>query len=307
MGYLIEETTETGILIKDYVWQEGMYPIAQIDNTTGTEQVLYLHNDHLMTNRLATDQAQNVVWRWEGEAFGNTQAQELAGFDVNLRFPGQYFDQETNLHYNHHRYYDPELGRYITSDPIGLLAGLNTYSYVGQNSVGGYDPQGLVDGTGLLINGGGFIFSTIETGVGMSMMFLGSTGPGNVMFAGGVAMVAHGELGMANSAIGVRNALNGTNQPGLAATVGDAIAGDLGRKTGEILDGISGAASMARSMQNMARNADTMADAASDISNSASFLDKFNDNQSPLPGESATSFCSRNPSALACNPGGLCK
>jgi len=143
MGYLIEETTETGALIRDYIWQEGMYPVAQIDNTTGTEQVLYLYNDHLMTNRLATDQSQNVVWRWEGEAFGNTQAQELAGFSVNLRFPGQYFDEETNLHYNHFRYYDPELGRYIASDPIGLFAGTNTYSYANQNSLSFYDPYGL--------------------------------------------------------------------------------------------------------------------------------------------------------------------
>ena len=61
-----------------------------------------------MTNRLATDELQSVVWRWEGEAFGSTAAEELAGFSINLRFPGQYFDQETNLHYNWNRYYDPD-------------------------------------------------------------------------------------------------------------------------------------------------------------------------------------------------------
>lgn len=145
MGYLIEETTETGALIKDYIWQEGMYPVAQIDNTQGIEQVLYLYNDHLMTNRLATDESQNIIWRWEGEAFGNTQAQELAGFDINLRFPGQYFDSETNLHYNHFRYYDTQLGRYITSDPIGLDGGKNTYSYASQNSLSRVDILGLKD------------------------------------------------------------------------------------------------------------------------------------------------------------------
>lgn len=109
MGNLVTETDETGQLIKDYIWNE-VHPVAQIDNTQGSEQVLYLHTDHLMTNRLATNQSQTVVWRWEGEAFGNTAAQELAGVSVNLRFAGQYFDQETGLHNNYFRYYDPSTG-----------------------------------------------------------------------------------------------------------------------------------------------------------------------------------------------------
>ena len=156
MGNLITETTETGALIKDYIWQEGMTPVAQITAMEGgntgnagavaSEIISYLHTDHLMTNRLATDQSQSVVWRWEGEAFGNTAAQESAGLSVNLRFPGQYYDQETNLHYNHFRYYDPELGRYITSDPIGLSSGTNTYSYVLQNPIHFSDPLGLYPG-----------------------------------------------------------------------------------------------------------------------------------------------------------------
>ncbi|MCU0074962.1 type IV secretion protein Rhs, partial [Pseudomonas koreensis] len=59
-----------------------------------------------------------------------------------LRFQGQYFDDESGLHYNRHRYYDPEVGRYLTPDPVKLAGGLNQYRYV-PNPTGWVDPLGL--------------------------------------------------------------------------------------------------------------------------------------------------------------------
>jgi RHS repeat-associated protein len=87
------------------------------------------------------------VWRWDQqEPFGNNPADEnpsaLGVFDLPLRLPGQYFDRETTLHYNAARDYDPSLGRYGESDPIGLRGGLNTYSYVGGNPLSFTDPLG---------------------------------------------------------------------------------------------------------------------------------------------------------------------
>lgn len=125
-GKLIGEYDENGQTIKEYVHLDGV-PVAQLEES----KITYLHTDHLATPRKATDEAGDVVWQWDSEAFGNKLPTANNGITINLRFPGQYYDSETGLYYNYYRYYDPEIGRYITSDPIGLEGGLNTYAYVG--------------------------------------------------------------------------------------------------------------------------------------------------------------------------------
>lgn len=88
--------------------------------------------DHLNTPRMIANQQGATVWKWDQtEPFGATPPNDnpsgLGAFDFPLRFPGQYFDRETNLAYNWMRNYDASIGRYVESDPIGLRAGLNTY------------------------------------------------------------------------------------------------------------------------------------------------------------------------------------
>ncbi len=92
--------------------------------------------------------ANTIVWRWENtHAFGaNLPDEDPDGnaqlFEYHPRFPGQYFDRETNLHYNYFRYYEPETGRYVSPDPIGLAGGINIYGYVEQNPLSFVDPRG---------------------------------------------------------------------------------------------------------------------------------------------------------------------
>ena len=142
-GNLIAEHDSTGAMLRDYIRMYGT-PVAQVDQG---ETFTYLHFDHLGTPRQATDDSQTVVWLWDVDAFGSLLPDEDPDGDsntttVNLRFPGQYFDVESGLHYNYYRTYDPATGRYLESDPIGLQSGLNTYGYAYQNPLYYYDPTG---------------------------------------------------------------------------------------------------------------------------------------------------------------------
>jgi RHS repeat-associated protein len=163
-GRLIAESRGDSTPIRAYVWDDTQ-PIAQIEYAPGNEKLYYLHTDHLATPRLATDSAQHVVWRYEGEAFGASVPNEDPDGDgvkvtVNLRFPGQYYDAETGLHYNWNRYYDPKTGRYLSPDPMGVAEHmmlwqaisaeqgyvpleLNPYSYTSANPLRWTDPTGL--------------------------------------------------------------------------------------------------------------------------------------------------------------------
>ena len=92
-----------------------------------------------------TDQSGSVVWKADYKPFGYAEVDPASTVVNDFRFPGQTFDSETGYHYNWNRYYDPETGRYLTADPIGLAGGLNLYAYVKGNPVNRIDPKGLKD------------------------------------------------------------------------------------------------------------------------------------------------------------------
>jgi RHS repeat-associated protein len=125
---------------------QGIIPPAYAANGDG--EIYYVHNDYLSTPVKMTNEMGLVVWQAVYDPFGNASVNEDVDGDgkvveMNVRFPGQYYDTETGLHYNYFRTYDPELGRYLTSDPIGLFGGVNTFGYVGGNPIGFVDPLGL--------------------------------------------------------------------------------------------------------------------------------------------------------------------
>ncbi len=126
----------------------GNWTVSNCVSSAVPATVYYVHPDNLGTPRMITRPTDNaIVWRWDNnEPFGVGAANESVSgttFKYNLRFPGQYYDWETGTHYNYFRDYDPSIGRYIESDPIGLGGGTNTYGYVLANPIAFADPLGL--------------------------------------------------------------------------------------------------------------------------------------------------------------------
>ncbi len=137
---LVGEYDSSGTEIKTYGYamgsQWGTNPLFQ---KVGTIYYWY-HNDHQGTPQKITDTTGTVVWSATYDSFGKTTI-GTETITNNLRFPGQYYDTETGLHYNWNRYYDPETGRYMRVDPIG--EGLNLYLYTQNNPLKYIDPRGL--------------------------------------------------------------------------------------------------------------------------------------------------------------------
>ncbi|KQW56486.1 RHS repeat-associated core domain-containing protein [Variovorax sp. Root411] len=141
----------------------GAMPIAAIINGS----TYAVHSDHLNTPRKLTNSDGNAVWQWGYSAFGEdkptTAKNRFANLDAtpnpgttsisevkfNLRYPGQYSDDESGLFYNYFRSYDARTGRYSQPDPIGLGGGWNRFGYVSANPLKFTDPLGLAEYLGL--------------------------------------------------------------------------------------------------------------------------------------------------------------
>ena len=145
---IVSEADASGDITSQYIYHQNRAVIK----LEGTEPY-YLHSDHLGTPQLATNNRQQAVWQAEYNPFGRAHIKQ-AYITLNLRFQGQYADHESGTYYNYFRDYDPETGRYLSSDPLGLGGGINTYAYVNSNPLMNTDPLGLATIQYVLIDGG---------------------------------------------------------------------------------------------------------------------------------------------------------
>jgi RHS repeat-associated protein len=144
-SHLLGEST--GTTTRDYVWVDDL-PVGIVDRNGTAATVNLLHADGLGSPRVVTNNTGAVLWQWAyaGNPFGEKEPVSTSGYVNNLRYPGQYFDQESGLAYNVRRDYEAATGRYIQSDPIGLLSRqASTYAYVQSNALRGIDPLGLAE------------------------------------------------------------------------------------------------------------------------------------------------------------------
>ncbi len=124
---------------------EGYQPLARVDGIGGLQKIRYYHNDLNGLPEQLTEADGHTLWQATYRVWGNTVEEVREPYFIeeqNLRFQGQYLDRETGLHFNLRRYYDPDVGRFTTPDPIGLAGGLNTYTYA-LNPLTWIDPLGL--------------------------------------------------------------------------------------------------------------------------------------------------------------------
>ncbi len=136
-------TEKTYSIYKDPLWNT-------VKQSQGFDDVWFYHCDHLGTPQEMSNNTGAIVWKAQYKAWGECKVEQAKSdffenseiISNNIRFQGQYFDEETGLHYNRYRYYSPYVGRFISKDPIGLLGGFNVYAYTA-NPVQWIDPYGL--------------------------------------------------------------------------------------------------------------------------------------------------------------------
>ncbi|OCG40634.1 hypothetical protein A9G29_08180 [Gilliamella sp. Fer2-1] len=142
----------------DKHWQSYLYepdsyrPLALVHGNAQQDNIkLYWYqNDHLSTPIALTSNMGDTLYECQYNAYGQIINETYHQDDIDslpdnpLRFQGQYYDEETGLHYNLNRYYDPFTGRYITQDPLGIQGGLNSYQYVNGDPINWIDPLGLI-------------------------------------------------------------------------------------------------------------------------------------------------------------------
>ena len=127
---------------KTVYYPETFKPLVLIEDRQGDRSVYHYHNDPNGCPTRLTDADGEVKWRASYTAWGGIAKLHINEVENPIRLQGQYADEETGLHFNRNRYFNPCTGQFASTDPLGLHGGINTYE-LGPNSLNWADPLGL--------------------------------------------------------------------------------------------------------------------------------------------------------------------
>jgi RHS repeat-associated protein len=209
-------------------------PIAKASG----QDLYFIHADHLDTPRMMTNAGGTAVWNLEARPFGDSE--NVTGTaTLNLRFPGQYYDDESGINYNYFRDYRSDLGRYLEADPIGLYGGLNLYAYVHNQPVTLFDPDGRLSRANCIL-----AMQMIGGAVGAAGGYLAGTSIGSAV-GGAVGAAVGGGAGTLALPGGLTiggGVLGGAAGGAAGGAVGGALGGLGGGAAGGALGGMAGQA-----------------------------------------------------------------
>ncbi|MEG3792722.1 RHS repeat-associated core domain-containing protein, partial [Lysobacter sp. CCNWLW3] len=168
-GRWLGDYDHNGAVLQQAIWLDDL-PVGLLAGAGANQKLHYIEPDHLGTPRAVIDRSRDVaIWTWalQGEAFGNSAPNQdpdldSTNFVFDMRFPGQRYDVATGLNYNYFRDYDPESGRYVQSDPIGLAGGIGTFAYVDSSPFAGMDADGLSKRTASLPSSASVIHARVQ-------------------------------------------------------------------------------------------------------------------------------------------------
>ncbi len=142
--HCIAEYNAYNQLKRKYIYGPGVdQPICLIDTMTSPAVTSYYHFDGLGSVVALTNASGNTVEVYEYDVYGRVGATD-ANHPNRIMFTGREYDKETGLYYYRARYYNPQIGRFLQTDPVGYGAGMNMYAYCGNNSTNCVDPTGMV-------------------------------------------------------------------------------------------------------------------------------------------------------------------
>lgn len=248
--------------LADATWTNYLWFGGQLVGVVRNAELYFAHTDHVGRPEFVTNGNQQTVWKAYNYAYGRSVQQDDIG-GLNLGFPGQHYDAESGLWYNGFRDYDASIGRYVQSDPIGLMGGANGYAYADGNPINYIDPLGLckADYVGAALAAADFALGIGEFSLGISSAILSAAGGQEDVGMIGLIGATVGLATMSDAIDNGKTAFDGKARTPAFEEYGGQLLGPVGAEIGSALSKGNTVTNVTKSIRNAFRGRATPGDA----------------------------------------------